>query len=143
MPGDSLTVNAAELEKRLQEGRQVVNRMMSAERYRFHDIVPSKLPETPGVYLITTQAGEILRVGRTDKLRQRLYANHLMGDQKGNLPAQLCKDRVCGNLKDAKEWIRQNCLAQFLQKAELDALAIEMKWAEHFLLATLRPRFTD
>lgn len=64
-----------------------------------------------------------------------------MGSQEGNLRAQLVKDGVSSDREEAKLWIRENCTAQWLEKAELDRLGIEIKWAEHFMLSVLRPRF--
>ncbi len=81
--------------------------------------IRSKLPDKPGLYAISEKsacAGEFLRAGRTDEggLRQRIYQNHLMGSQKGNLPQQLIGDGVCQDLNGAKAWILANCEVQFI-----------------------------
>ena len=62
----------------------------------------SKLPCEHGLYVIYRKDagdGEVLRAGRTktagDGLRQRIYQNHLMGNQKGNLRSQLLADGIC------------------------------------------------
>lgn len=138
-------MNVPDIEKRIDDGRQVVQQILRAGRYSFQDMPPSGLPETPGLYVITIERGEIVRIGRTHKQtpRDRIYRNHLMGSQKGNLPSQLVDAGLCSDLVDAKRWIREHCAVQFLQKADLDSLDVETKWAEHFLLSVLPPRFSD
>lgn len=138
-------VLADQFEQRILHGRQVVGELLSAKMCGFRNLTPSTLPGEPGIYVITTDSGEILRAGRTENqgLCDRIYRNHLMGSQAGNLRAQLVKDGTVADLKEAKQWIRQNCLVQFLRKNRLDDKSIKMKWAEHFMLAVLRPRFSN
>jgi len=109
----------------------------------YSSATPSSFPEAKGVYVITSAQGEVLRAGKTgDKnatLRQRLYRNHLMGDQPGNLRAQLVASGICSDLEGAKNWIRKNCSARFL---EIPADSVRANF-EHFMLAVLQPRFCD
>lgn len=102
---------------------------------------PSVYPAVPGVYGIRlTGSGEWLRAGRTDaSLRQRIYRNHLMGSQDGNLRAQLVRHHVCQTLEEAKDWMRDYCLVQYMPIVE-DGLRHRF---EHFLLAALNPRYCD
>ncbi len=121
----------------------IVEKILNANRLSFSRLTPSDLPNKPGLYLIShRESGEILRVGRTNNqtLRDRIYRNHLKGSQPGNLRAQLVKNKICKDMEDAKRWIRDHCEVQFL---EIDKIEIEMKWAEHFLLAVLRPKFSN
>jgi len=80
---------ASNIEKHVNDGRQVIIEVMKASKYSFQDVTPSVLPSGPGIYVITTDNGEILRAGKTKVLCQRIYQNHLMGDQSGNLRSQL------------------------------------------------------
>lgn len=80
------------LTKRPEEGRQILDQLLSAPRLPFDQSLRSHLPERHGLYAISVKhalPGEFLRAGRTVRaaggLRQRVYQNHLMGDQKGNL----------------------------------------------------------
>jgi hypothetical protein len=86
---------------------------------------------------------EIIRAGRTktaaDGLRQRVYQNHLMGTQTGNLRAQLVAGGICADLESAKRYVQESLAVQVLiaEKAE------ERVWLEHFVLGVLRPRYCD
>ena len=133
------------LEARISEGREVVARINRARKRPFEGLTPSMLPDRPGIYVITTTSGDILRAGRTVKqtLRDRIYRNHLMGNQQGNLRSQLVAAALCADMPQAKRWIRQHCLVQWLEKTHLDGLGVDIRWAEHFLLAVLRPTFSD
>ena len=77
-----------------------------------------------------SKPGEVLRAGRTKTaaggLRQRVYRNHFMGDQPGNLRSQLVQQAVCKTIEETKDWIRANCAVQYVV-IEDDELR---RWAE-------------
>jgi hypothetical protein len=134
------------LTTRLQEGKGWLEALLSAPKLRFDESIRSKLPERHGVYAISTlnaPLGVFLRAGRTrtagDGLRQRLYQNHLMGSQKGNLRWQLVRDGQCGALEETKPWIRANCQVQFIVVED----PAERTWAEYLVLSILRPKYCD
>ena len=137
------TTLSSNIEKHIQEGRQVIGEVMKATEYSFKDLTPSTPPSAPGIYVITIQNGETLRAGKTKTLSQRIYQNHLMGNQSGNLRSQLVNAGVCVDLEEAKDWIRQHCAVRWIEKDVLDRIGVEINWAEHFMLAVLRPRFSD
>jgi hypothetical protein len=69
------------------------------------EIERRNFPQVPGVYRILSRSepGATVRAGRSDvSLRQRLYTNHLIGDQSGNLPAQLVGGGECADRDAAK-----------------------------------------
>lgn len=112
---------------------------------RFDDRCRSALPEVHGVYRIfdPMKPHETVRAGRTKTaaggLRQRVYQNHLMGDQTGNLRAQLVTDGVCSDLEAAKRLMRGSLAVQILAVEDEE----ERTWLEHFMLCVLRPRYCD
>ncbi len=112
---------------------------------RFDERCRSSLPAAPGVYRIfdSTHPDDTVRAGRTKTaaggLRQRVYKNHLMGNQAGNLRAQLVDDEVCVDLNAAKELIRRSFAVQVLVIED----ETERRWLEHFLLGVLRPTYCD
>lgn len=132
-------------ENRLEELIAGLRTLLAAPPFRFDESLRSNLPERPGIYVIqaiTATSEEVLRAGRTTGvggLRQRVYQNHLMGNQSGNLRAQLVRSGRCCDMAEAKSWIRENCLVRFLIVDDDD----EIRWAEHFMLAVLRPIFSD
>ncbi len=115
-------------------------RLLDVPHVAFRDAKPAAFPEAPGVYVIYDQQGAVLRAGKTSAtLRQRLYTNHLMGSQNGNLAAQLTASGVCGSRDAAKDWIRKNCFVQWLEIWD----DRNRGFLEHFMLAVLEPRFCD
>lgn len=130
---------------RLQQLESQLRQLLLSSPLKFDESLHGKLPEAQGVYRIFNgaQPGETIRAGRTKTaaggLRQRVYRNHFMGDQKGNLRAQLVADRVCADIESAKLFIRENLVVQVLV-VENDQ---ERTWLEHFMLGVLQPRFCD
>jgi hypothetical protein len=105
----------------------------------------SNLPTLHGIYRIFDPKipSETVRAGRTKSaqggLRQRIYQNHLMGNQFGNLPAQLVKAGTCPDLRTAKQYIQGNFQVQFLILPD-DKFRAR---AEYFMLSILNPKFFD
>ncbi|MGA3262792.1 MAG: hypothetical protein ABSC47_01965 [Terracidiphilus sp.] len=121
----------------------IVERLLDQTPTPYSSAKPSSFPETKGVYVITSAQGEVLRAGKTGKgnatFRERLYRNHLMGNQEGNLRAQLVGSGECSDMEQAKSWIRENCSVRYL---EIDDSSTRAN-LEHFMLAVLQPKFCD
>jgi hypothetical protein len=62
-----------------------------------------------------------------------------MGEQFGNLRAQLVRGDPCENLDLARSWICEKCLVKALELDNPDVLPA----LEHFMLAILCPKFGD
>jgi hypothetical protein len=120
-------------------------RLLNAPIIRFGDGCRSALPEEQGIYRIfNPNTPEVtIRAGRTKTaaigLRQRIYQNHLMGDQHGNLRSQLVNGGMCSDLDAAKLYIRRSLAVQFLIVEDPD----ERAWLEHFMLGVLAPQYCD
>ena len=120
-----------------------LERLLCSMVIAFDEDCRSALPEDHGIYRIFDRKtpGETIRAGRTNSaaggLRQRVYQNHLMGDQDGNLRKQLVAGQVCANLDEAKAYIRERLAVQVLVVEDKD----ERTWLEYFMLAVLRPRY--
>lgn len=139
-------MNVDWVQNRICECEQLVTYLLIAPKLAFNEGIRAKLPTEHGLYAIIQKdapAGDVLRAGRTKTagqgLRQRIYQNHLMGNQKGNLRSQLIGDGTCRDFLEAKAWIQQNCLVQFIVVRD-DRLRM---WAEYFMLSILRPRHCD
>src|SRR5438876_9567207 len=131
---------------RLEEQRKLVDQLLSAPKFPFDDSLRSQLPDKPGLYAISVKnapTGEFLRAGRTKSaaggLRQRVYQNHLMGTQPGNLRAQLVAGGICADLEAAKRYIQENLAVQILVADNAE----ERVWLEHFVLGVLQPLYCD
>jgi hypothetical protein len=128
---------------RIEEGRLKLQQLLSAPKLGFDDTLRSKLPTKHGLYIIYGPDSSFLRSGRTNKagdgLQQRIYKNHFMGDQPGNLRQQLVGDGTCSSLEQTKPWIRANCVCQFVVEEDYR----KRVWAEHFILSIIRPKYCD
>lgn len=97
--------------------------LCNCEPLAFIDLVPSKIPEVAGVYLITARinAKETpYYIGRTKNLRQRVYKNHLMGQfANARLKKYLVNYHECRDINEAKEFIKNNCLVRWIEETEL------------------------
>lgn len=107
-------------DSRLESAREVYNQLINSKVHSFSNIVRSELPEKAGVYIIWLKdTEEVLYVGRTRNIRQRMYTNHLMGNKSS---ARLKKYLVDDNIfhpeiveySDAKKYIRENCNFQYI-----------------------------
>jgi hypothetical protein len=147
--GDEKVLDGApeRIQARLLRLETELRKLLASEAMPFDARIASRLPKQAGIYRIfdPRKPSETARAGRTNSaaggLRQRVYGNHLMGNQSGNLRAQLKRAGVpgCADSKSAKEYIRQHLAVQVLvvgDKAERDRL-------EHFMLAVLEPTYCD
>ena len=104
----------------LVEAQHLYEEMMASPQYDFDQLKPSMLPEDKaGVYVIFLKdTGETLYVGRTKKLRRRLYTNHLMGPKaNARLKKYLIDDErypKIENMESAKQFIKENCAFRYL-----------------------------
>lgn len=103
----------------LKRAEIIWNEIFNSKVYVFSSIVPSDLPEKAGVYVIWLRdTKEVLYVGRTRNIRQRLYTNHLMGNKSSaRLKKYLVDDMNLPEIVeyiDAKNYMKANCCFQFI-----------------------------
>lgn len=132
------------LRPRLHDAVLQVRELLAEDEWAFDEELHGRLPDEQGIYVITQRGclgGEHLRAGRTTVakggLRQRVYKNHFMGTQDGNLRAQLVRGGVCQDTDEAKVWMREHCVVQVAVVKDDERRA----WAEAAILSMLRPRF--
>jgi hypothetical protein len=98
-------------------------RLAALKPLPFSEMVPSKLPQAGGVYLITARLGgrELpYYVGRSKNLRRRLYNNHLMGPlANARLKKYLINSGECSGLAEAKQFLREYCLVRWIEEADI------------------------
>src|SRR5262250_2272988 len=111
-------------------------KLLHSQLIRFDERCRNALPQERGIYRIfdPQRENETVRAGRTKTaaggLRQRIYQNHLMGNQPGNLRAQLVSGCECADLEAAKRYMRDHLVIQILVVADAE----ERAWLEHFML---------
>lgn len=109
-----MIINNIEIEK-------IVSLFNNSKIVYFRDLIPSMLSKDLAVVyaIFDSNTHEVLYVGRTKKLRRRLYNNHLHGN---GATARLKKYIVDDNIKfpniinysDAKKWIKENCYFKYM-----------------------------
>lgn len=133
------------MQQRISHYTSLLGKLISAQDFCFNNKLRKNLPEKPGIYRILEGGASwdsSLRVGRTDAqngLRQRVYRNHFMGSQSGNIKAQLVKAGRFSTQNEAKDYLSNSCRVQFIVVENED----ERKWLEHFIISVLQPQFSD
>ncbi len=105
---------------RLQEAEKYYNELADSPQFYFDELRPTTLDMIPGVYAIFDRhTEEVLYVGKTTNLRQRLYTNHLMGNlSTARLKKYLINDGSKVDVtskEEAKEYILRNCGFKYIQ----------------------------
>ena len=132
-------------EKRIKDFYWVLVALLNFPPFRFDASLRKSLPTKQGIYRIfdgrkpeiTIRAGRTILAARG--LQQRIYGNHFMGNQAGNLRQQLVNSRRADDLEGAKRLIKEH---YWVQWAVIDDYE-ERKWAEYYVLAVLQPEFSD
>ncbi len=112
-------------EDRSSMAKSLTDSIRSAPKCYFSDLKPSMIQDgLPGVYAITNfHTGEVLYVGRTKNLRQRLYNNHLMGPESNARLKKYLKDdpdeTAVTDMAKAKEYLKENCYFQYLVEQDV------------------------
>ena len=110
---------------KIQEISVLQKQMQDCKKIYFSELKPSDLDEDLCVvYAITNfRTNEILYVGKTTKLRRRLYTNHLMGNlATARLKKYLIDDPLITNVSDlesAKQYIKNNCYFQYVEEPDM------------------------
>ena len=131
------------IDPRKAECEQILQNLLSAPLKHFDQELPRTLPTRQGLYAISTigaAEGEYLHVGKSkdgrNGLRGRVWDQHFQtGGSSGDLIEKVKKHGKAGSAREAKEYIRRNCQVQWVTLED----ATSRGWAEHYILAVLRP----
>lgn len=113
------------IEESMNEGKEIAMQMLSAPPIFFGSMKPSDIPEDiAGVYAIfENSTNEALYVGRTKKLRRRIYTNHLHGSiANARLKKYLVEDEMHPDIKDmesAKKFLKENCYVKYIIEEDM------------------------
>ena len=106
----------------IEEIEYLIQALQCAKSTSFLDLKgPSEIPDAAGVYIISdNNTGEVLYVGKTTNLRQRIYNNHLMGPlSNARLKKYLIEDERFPDICDiaaAKKYIRNHCTFLYIKE---------------------------
>lgn len=116
--------------------------VLSREPVKFGSLTPSLLPSEGGTYFISDlsqRAEDIVYVGLTGNLRQRVYTQQLQGQKASSqIKIALVQHGRASDLAQAKEYLKKCCAVRF--DAIPDFREREMR--EGFAKAILRPEFS-
>jgi hypothetical protein len=94
--------------------------LLKNEAIPFNELTPSMVPDAGGVYLITAKINgreEPYYVGRSKRLRRRIYTNHLMGPiTNARLKRYLISSGECKDVEEAKDFIKQYCSVRWIEE---------------------------
>lgn len=103
------------------EANKLLRNFKDSAKHYFQVLKPSMLEENLAVvYVIFDKnTDEALYVGRTKRLRRRLYTNHLQGNEStARLKKYIVEDKIAFphilTYDQAKEWMKNNCYFQYL-----------------------------
>lgn len=134
---------AETLDMRKAQCEQLLRLLIEANPASFDAALATELPIAHGLYaisMIDAPEGEYLHAGKTKRgrsgLRGRVWDQHYQtGGSAGDLIEKLKARRYGVNAREAREYITQNCQVRWIV-GEDDILR---GWAEHYVLAVLRP----
>lgn len=116
--------------------------LLHQEPVRFNSIIPSVIPSEGGVYLISNilQGNEeVVYVGQSSNLSQRIYTNQFQGDKMGSqIKTALIKHGYAKNLVSAKDYLKKFCSVRF----DIIPDYREREAREGFVKAVLKPQFS-
>ncbi len=97
--------------------------LLNAEAIPFGKLIPSMVPDAGGVYLITAHINgkeEPYYIGRSKRLKRRIYSNHLMGPvTNARLKKYLISSGECGDIQEAKQFIKSFCSVRWIQEEDI------------------------
>ncbi|MBS1494327.1 MAG: GIY-YIG nuclease family protein [Bacteroidetes bacterium] len=116
--------------------------LSKAKEIPYNTLQISTTPKCPGVYMIVEkERKEILYIGESNNLSERLYRNHLMGNKSSaNFKKKLVNDNtlmevICNNT--AKKFLKDKCSVKWILEDEF----IKRKAIECYITALLLPKY--
>jgi hypothetical protein len=131
------------MQERISRYTGLLQNLLSAKSLNFDHNLRAALTNKPGIYRISENSANwdsSIRIGRTKSgqkgLQQRVYQNHYMGDQSGNIKGQLVRAGRFNTQDEAKAYLSNSCKVQFIIVEDES----ERKWLEHFIISVLQPQ---
>ena len=126
------------IQSHIAEGVSLVDALLACRQVPFQGRTVDA-PDESGIYVISDwRTNELLYVGQTGKGIKSRLKDHWAGDASSDLAKRLVVEGVAENIPEGREWIVDNVAIRWLTANDLDTC---IKWAEHFAIAVLRPKF--
>lgn len=128
--------------QRIFELTKWLSEVLSRDSIKFDSITPSAIPSDGGIYFISDLSQnkeEIIYVGQSGNLSQRIYTSQLQGDEMASqIKVALIEHKIAKDLISAKDYLREFCAVWF--DVVPDYREREMR--EGFAKAVLKPQFS-
>ena len=127
------------IQARIDEGRMVVEALLSKQPISFKDMNSQTIPAERGIYAIKNcSTKQFLYAGKSERLQRRIWEDHRSGNAQSDLAQILVNDKEISAQKpaQARGWMEDHCVAYCMTTSQL---SMDIKWAEHFVIAVLRP----
>jgi len=119
-----------------------LDEVLRRDPVKFDSITPSAVPPDGGIYFISDLSQrneEIMYIGLSSNLSQRVYTNQLQGDKMASqIKTALIEHGRAKDLRLAKDYLRKFCTVRF--DVVHDYREREMR--EGFAKAVLKPQFS-
>lgn len=119
--------------------KRMLERLCSSPKIELFDIESSKITSSSGVYIIyNKKTDNIMYVGESKNLRQRILKNHIQGNVHGSVFRGAVKElHKFDNEDEITKFIKANCSIQLEEiKNARDRMLFE-----HFSIAVLNPPY--
>ncbi|MDH4136353.1 MAG: GIY-YIG nuclease family protein [Anaerolineae bacterium] len=117
--------------------------LISNPQQPFDETLRGSLPQDGGVYRIFEKGSgwqSSVYVGKTTRLRGRIYRDHLMGNRRAStLKRKLIASGQFSDEEAVKQYLKDRCLVQYMTISD-EALRTSF---EHFAVGILKPQFND
>ena len=126
------------VQENIHEQSRVVETLLGQHQIVFESRTVETTDEM-GIYVFSNRhTNEILYVGQTRKGIQSRLKDHWDGPTSSDLSNRLVMEGLARNVAEGRAWIKENVSIRCLTGDELGTC---IKWAEHFAIAALRPKF--
>lgn len=123
----------------IDEGRIVVEALLSKQPISFKGMNSQMISAERGVYAIRNcNTKQFLYAGKSESLQRRIWTDHRSGNAQSDLAKILVDDEGISVQEpaQARVWMEDHCVVYCMATSQL---SIDIKWAEHFVIAVLRP----
>ena len=126
------------IETHIAEGHRLVEALLARRKVPFRGRTVETSDES-GIYVFSDRrTNEMLYVGQIKKGVKSRLRDHWDGATSSDLSKRLMVDGVVESVSKGRKWIMDNVAIRWMTGNELGMC---VKWAEHFTIAVLRPRF--
>ena len=129
---------STKIQANIADGHRIVEALLSGQQALFPGPTV-EVSDEGGIYAFSDRrTGEVLYVGQSTVGISSRMKDHWAGTASSDLARKLVTEGIVENIPEGREWIRDNVAVHWMTRNEFDTC---IRWAEHFAIAVLRPKF--